>query len=217
MLPWLQYNNKYNMRLAYSALIACVVSFLLFALMQFLTSVNVAKRYDIPPGATMQFIRLQHQSKTQLKQRQLPKKPEPAKQTPTRPLASQPKVSLRSIDKPHLSMPNVPEMAFSTRPYLGTLSSLTRDSELLPLVRVEPNYPRKAARRGTEGWVEVEFTVLEDGSVSAAKVVKAEPQRTFNREALRAIAKWKFSPKIVEGKPVRQTASQVIQFKLSKP
>ncbi len=217
MLLWPQHHSKYDMRNVYSVLTACGVSFLLFSLMQFLVSGGGAKLLEVPPGSTMQFIRLQHQSETQLKQRQLPKKPEPAKEAPATPSVIQKKITQRPIAKPQLSMPDVPLLAFNGRPSLGGFNSMSMDNELLPLVRVEPNYPRKAARSGTEGWVEVQFTVLEDGTVSAAKVVKAEPRRVFNREALRAIARWKFNPRIVDGKPVKQTATQVIQFKLAKP
>ena len=217
MLHWQQHLSKHQMRRFYSVLAACGVSFLLFSLMQFLVSGGGVGLLEIPSGSTMQFIRLQNQSATQLKQRQLPKKPEPPKKTPAKPVSVQEKVSQQPVAKPQLSMPGVPTMAFNTRPFLGGFNSMSMDNDLLPLVRVEPNYPRKAARSGTEGWVEVEFIVLEDGSVSAAKVIKAEPRRVFNRDALRAIAKWKFNPKIVDGKPVRQTATQVIQFKLAKP
>ena len=217
MLPWPLHHSKFDMRYAYSALTACGVSFLLFSLMQFLVSGGGEKLLEIPAGSTLQFIRLQNQSETQLKQRQLPKKPEPTKVAPTTPLSFQETITQRPIEKPQLSMPDMPVMALSGRPYLGGFSSMSTESELFPLVRVEPNYPRKAAREGTEGWVEVRFTVLEDGSVSAAEIVKSEPRRIFNREALRAIARWKFNPKIVDGKPVRQIATQVIEFKLSSP
>lgn len=217
MSPWPRYHSKFDMRYAYSAITACGVSFLLFSLMQFLVSGGGTKLLEMPAGSTLQFIRLQNQTETQLKQRQLPKKPDPVKETPMSPLTIREKVSPTPIDKPQLSMPDIPALALNRRPYLGGFNSMNTESELLPLVRVEPNYPRKAARSGTEGWVEVKFTVLEDGSVSAAEIVKAEPRRVFNREALRAIARWKFQPKIIDGKPVRQVATQVIQFKLSKP
>jgi len=205
------------MRNLYSVLAACGVSFLLFSLMQFLVSGGGIALLKVPSGSTMQFIRLQNQSATQLKQRQLPKKPEPPKKTPAKPVSVQKNIGKQPVAKPQLSMPGVPIVAFNNRPFLGGFDSMSMDNDLLPLVRVEPNYPRKAARSGTEGWVEVEFIVLEDGSVSAAKVIKAEPRRVFYRDALRAIAKWRFNPKIVDGKPVRQAATQVIQFKLTTP
>ena len=218
MLHWQQLHSKHEIRNASALLIACGVSFLLFSLMQYLVSGGGGRVLEIPAGSTIQFIRLQHQSETQLKQRQLPKKPSPPKKTPSSPVTITQEVSAQKIVKPNLAMPDVPDLALNNRPFLGEFdsTSLSDNNSLMPLVRVEPDYPRKAAMSGTEGWVEVKFTVLEDGTVTAAKVTKAEPRRIFNRAALRAIQKWKFSPKMVDGKPVKQSATQVIEFKLAK-
>ena len=40
----------------------------------------------------------------------------------------------------------------------------------------------------------MEFTVGTDGSVTAARVVRADPPRVFDREALNAVKRWKFQP-----------------------
>lgn len=73
------------------------------------------------------------------------------------------------------------------------------DGERLPLVRVQPQYPRQALERGVEGSVVVEFTVREDGTVSDAAVIEAEPKGMFERAALAAIAKFKYKPTVVDG------------------
>lgn len=57
-----------------------------------------------------------------------------------------------------------------------------------------PNYPPEALRSGTSGEVQVEFTVSADGSVSAARVVRANPARVFDREAVAAVRRWRFEP-----------------------
>jgi protein TonB len=57
-----------------------------------------------------------------------------------------------------------------------------------------PRYPPDALRAGTSGEVQVEFTVAVDGSVSAARVVRADPPRVFDREALNAVRRWRFEP-----------------------
>ncbi|MGO4781732.1 energy transducer TonB, partial [Lysobacter sp. 2RAB21] len=46
-----------------------------------------------------------------------------------------------------------------------------------------PRYPPEALRAGTSGEVQVEFTVGTDGSVTAARVVRSNPARVFDREA----------------------------------
>lgn len=57
-----------------------------------------------------------------------------------------------------------------------------------------PRYPADALRSGTSGEVLVEITVGVDGSVTNARVVRAQPIRVFDREALNAVRRWKFEP-----------------------
>ena len=67
-------------------------------------------------------------------------------------------------------------------------------NELRPISTPSPSYPRDAYRDGTSGEVQVEFTVGTDGSVTSARVVRADPPRVFDREALSAVKRWKFQP-----------------------
>jgi protein TonB len=76
------------------------------------------------------------------------------------------------------------------------------DQSEIPIVRVEPVYPQRALERGIEGWVEVEFTVTEVGSISEPTILRSHPSGIFNRAALRAIERWKYEPKVVDGQPV---------------
>ena len=81
-------------------------------------------------------------------------------------------------------------------------------NELRPISTPSPSYPREAYREGTSGEVQVEFTVGTDGSVTSARVVRADPPRVFDREALSAVKRWKFQP---VGSPV--TSRRTIGFK----
>ena len=65
---------------------------------------------------------------------------------------------------------------------------------LRPLSTPAPRYPADALRAGQSGEVQVEFTVAPDGSVSDARVVRAEPARVFDREAVAAVRRWRFEP-----------------------
>ena len=96
------------------------------------------------------------------------------------------------------------------------LATPKENSEVVALLKVEPKYPRKAAIEGIEGWVKLKFTILEDGSVTNIKVAASNPRRIFDKSAKRAIKRWKFKPRIVNGKAVKQTAIQTITFKLHK-
>ena len=89
-------------------------------------------------------------------------------------------------------------------------------SEAIPIFKIEPKYPRKAARRRIEGWVKLEFIITESGTVSDPVVVDSKPRRTFDRSAIQSIRKWRFKPKLVDGRPVQRKASQVIEFRLAR-
>lgn len=57
-----------------------------------------------------------------------------------------------------------------------------------------PRYPPEALRAGTTGEVLVELTIGTDGSVTNARVIRATPPRTFDRETLNAVRRWRFEP-----------------------
>ena len=64
----------------------------------------------------------------------------------------------------------------------------------IPVKQDPPSYPADAARRGLEGFVEVEFVIGADGKVGSVDVLKAQPPRVFEREAVRAVKGWTFQP-----------------------
>ena len=66
-------------------------------------------------------------------------------------------------------------------------------AELKPVKRVNPVYPPEAARAGTTGFVEVEYTVDAAGKVSSVSVVNAKPARTFESAAVKAVKQWEFA------------------------
>ena len=67
-------------------------------------------------------------------------------------------------------------------------------SDLRAISTPPPKYPPEALRAGQSGEVLVEFTVSTDGSVSAARVVRGNPPRVFDREAVAAVKRWRFQP-----------------------
>lgn len=89
------------------------------------------------------------------------------------------------------------------------------EEEVVALMKTVPEYPRKAARNGEEGWVKIEFTITAQGEVIDPKVVASQPRRIFDRAALKAIRKWRFKPKTVDGVAVPRRATQVVEFSLA--
>ncbi|HVI59508.1 MAG TPA: energy transducer TonB [Luteimonas sp.] len=68
------------------------------------------------------------------------------------------------------------------------------EGDLRPVSTPAPRYPAEALRAGQSGEVQVEFTVSSDGSVSNARVVRSNPPRVFDREAVAAVKRWRFEP-----------------------
>jgi protein TonB len=89
------------------------------------------------------------------------------------------------------------------------------DRDVIPLVRIEPDYPNRAANRGIEGWVLVQFTITPVGTVKDATVVEAAPKGYFEDAALKAIARWRYNPKVEGGVAVERRGIQmVLRFQL---
>lgn len=64
---------------------------------------------------------------------------------------------------------------------------------LTPLMRGEPQFPQNLLRSLRKGQVQVQFTVLPDGSVDAPIVLASSSPR-LNASALAAVTQWRFAP-----------------------
>ncbi len=84
-----------------------------------------------------------------------------------------------------------------------------------PLVRIPPQYPSRPLRNNIEGWVLVEFTITKTGTVEDVVVVDGEPNGVFDRSTIRAIQRWKYQPKVVDGKPIPQyNMQELVTYKI---
>lgn len=197
-----------------SIIIGAAVTFGLFWFMASLVG-GGAQRADTSADTPVIEITMDRQdSKAQVKPRDPPKPPPPPQEPPQ--LDDTPPDSSSDVDMSmSFSMGSVAAGGPSTGFKLGNM--MTRDGDATPIVRIEPQYPIAAARDGKEGWVQLSFTINEIGGVDDVKVIKAEPRRIFDREAIRALRKWKYKPKIVDGKAVKQPGMTVqLDFKLNK-
>ena len=76
------------------------------------------------------------------------------------------------------------------------------DGEYLPIVKVAPVYPRRALKRGIEGYVIVEYTVTVTGKVENPVVVTSEPEGVFDKAAIKSASRYKYKPRVIDGRPV---------------
>lgn len=75
------------------------------------------------------------------------------------------------------------------------------EGDYLPIVRVAPVYPARALSRGLEGHVDLAFTVTQTGTVTDPVVIFSTSS-LFERAATRAVLKFKYKPRVVDGVPV---------------
>lgn len=85
---------------------------------------------------------------------------------------------------------------------------------LVPIFRPSAEYPRSAMRVGVNGFVEFRVTVNPDGTVRDLRVIQAEPPGVFEAAASKALLRWKFKPKLVDGKAVEASGVQRITFQM---
>lgn len=77
---------------------------------------------------------------------------------------------------------------------------------------VAPQYPSDALKKGIEGWVELAFTVMPNGTVDDVEVRNASPANVFDDAATRAVRQWRFEPVVRDGKTVPQRAMVRLRF-----
>ena len=197
-----------------------IISLALFWLMQAMISNNQQGFKKTENLQMTEFVRLKRETKLQMKDRKVPDEPPPEKRPPP------PKMQMQQVHvtKNNVTQMNMPKLDIPLQTNSFSGSAITGvqigiggiSTNVIPLVRIQPRYPMRAANRRIEGWVKVEFTITKEGTVKDAVVVAAQPAKVFNRAALRAIKRWKFKAKIIGGEAFEQRAVQVLQFKLSK-
>ena len=197
-----------NKRYLVTFVLAGVITFGLFYLMQFLIWMKEGGLDESNRGRVIEFVRLRKESDLELKKRKLPDKKPPEEEPPP------PDLDLSDTPKPGqdtlaIATPSMDfDLGLAGGPHLGGPPS---DADIIPLVRVLPQYPPRATSRGIEGYVIVEFTITAAGTVKDPVVLEAFPSSIFNRAMLRAIVKWKYKPKIVDGVAVERTGVRVRQ------
>ncbi len=207
----------YYVKQAGTLIAAVFVGLSLFALMQFMIRADGTMKQSDSERAYLNFVRVDKTEEVRTKDRQPPREPPPPEKPPETPdLAS----STQNLN-PDLGM-NMPSIGVPVNagdgPFLGEIQKgggmAGFDTDVMPVVRVPPTYPRNAKQAGIEGWVTMAVTIRPDGTVSDVSVLEAEPPRLFNQAAIDAMERWKFRPKVVDGAPVAQRARQTIEFKL---
>lgn len=177
---------------------ALVVVFSLFWVMQYLVTSADRTLDEDDAGHLLEFVRIK-QDEAITPRKLKPKKPPPPEEPPPEP----PPPALDNIT-PEAQAVAVTAVSINTRIDLSAsgFGLSPSDGDYLPIVKVQPMYPRRALTRGIEGYVIVMFTVTRQGTTRDHVIVESKPRGIFDRAALRAATKFKYKPRIVDGQPI---------------
>jgi len=192
--------------------VAAVATFAVFWMMQSLISTGGSVLNEQDFGRIQSFVMDKPDDEVRTKERK-PQKPPTPPAEPPKPDMPRPDMAQANTDGCDIG-------GFDLGADLNIdagLSGGSGDGEFLPIVKVAPNYPRRAAQKGIEGYVVVEFTVTTLGTVTEPHVIEADPPGIFDREAMAAVSKFKYKPKIENGKAVEVNGVRnIIRFELDK-
>jgi len=205
-----------TIRFGLSGIAGVFVTLALFYLMQALIQGADSALSDEDIGNLVDFVRVRQDQDVETKKRK-PKKPPP----PDEPPPDVPPQNFNvAVDKAGFSMANVNT---NVNINIGGGGFGISDGDYLPIVKVQPQYPRRALSRGITGWVIVEFTVTELGAVRDAIIVENcgwiqnarkegqcidKPNTVFDSAAVKAALKFKYKPKVIDGNPVATAGVQ---------
>jgi protein TonB len=201
-----------SQRFPFAVALACLVTFGLFWAMQALIGVSGELR-EGRPAPKIDFVRLRRDTAPEEKKREPPKREKPD-QPPPPPDISMSKANLDPGAGLGAMVPVIdPSEALSG----GIGAGGGTDRDVVPLVRIEADYPMRARQRGIEGWVVIQFTISAAGTVKDPVVVSSYPGPIFNRSALQAVRKWKYNPKIQDGVAVERPGQKVtLEFTMER-
>ena len=183
-------------RYAFSIVIGVVVTMSLLFLMQVLIATGKQALTKPRDRAKLEFVRVKRNESLNTEDFTPEKPPKPPETPPETPPQDMDNVN---PDAPQIS---VAPPTVSTETSIGGPGGMNvAEGDYLPIVRVAPVYPARALSRGLEGYVDLEFTVTTTGTVRDPLVIFSTSS-LFERAAIRAVLKFKYKPRVVDGVPV---------------
>ena len=181
-------------RLAVAAIVSVFTTFSILWLMQVLIATGkgaITSKYE---GRFVDFVRIKKDEDLDLKNAKPKKPPEPEEPPPDTP---------QQLDDIDTSAETVNIGAVDTNVGVGAgIGGFNAgEGEYLPIVKVAPIYPNRALSRGIEGWCIVEYTVTRSGTTANGKVVECTSS-LFANASLKASAKFKYKPRVINGTPI---------------
>jgi periplasmic protein TonB len=177
-----------------AVVIGAAITFGLLFIMQFLIAVSGSAITDAANHRIVDFVRVERETITENRRDRPEKPPEPERppEMPNPDRSSNFDTALAvSVSGPNLGA----DLNF------GGLGFGVNDGEYLPIVRVAPVYPARAAQMGLEGYVIVEFVVTTAGTTRDVEVVESS-NRMFERPAVDAAYRFRYRPRVIDGQAI---------------
>ncbi|MDH3373801.1 MAG: energy transducer TonB [Gammaproteobacteria bacterium] len=183
-------------RYAFSVVIGVVVTLSLLFVMQLLIASGKSALTKPRDRTKLEFVRVKRNENLNVEDFTPEKPPKPPETPP-----ETPPQDMDSMD-PDAPTINVPPPTMTAETNIGGPGGMNiAEGDYLPIVRVAPVYPARALSRGLEGYVDLSFTVTTAGTVRDPVVIFSTSS-LFERAALRAVLKFKYKPRVVDGVPV---------------
>ncbi|MEM7671764.1 MAG: energy transducer TonB [Verrucomicrobiota bacterium] len=201
--------------------IGLLISLSLFGFMRNLVNSGDALTDGGSDLQSINFVRLKIEDEVQVKERKRPEEPPPPKKPPP------PKrMEMQEIEQPDMPAPDITIPNLDLPQVSGAGASLggiglqesgdgDRNSGSMLRSRIDPVYPRKAAVEGLEGSVRMRVTIGTDGRPINVEVL-GFTDRIFVSSAQRAVYRWRWEPRYVDGAAVETVEVIELPFVLRK-
>ena len=183
-------------RYAFSIVVGIVVTLSLLFLMQVLIATGKQALTKPRDRAKLEFVRVKRNEALNTEDFTPEKPPKPPETPP-----ETPPQDMDNIDPTAPTISVAPPTVSAETSIGGPGGMNIAEGDYLPIVRVAPVYPARALSRGLEGYVDMAFTVTTTGTVKDPVVVFSTSS-LFERAAVRAVLKFKYKPRVVDGVPV---------------
>ena len=183
-------------RYVISIVIGSIVTITLLFVMQLLIVTGKQALTDPRERHKLEFVRVKRNENLNVEDI-VPEKPPKPPETP-------PETPPQDMDNINPDAPTInvaPPTVTASTDIGGPGGMNIAEGDYLPIVRVAPVYPARALSRGLEGFVDLSFTVTSTGTVKDPIVLQSTSS-LFERAAVRAVLKFKYKPRVVDGVPV---------------
>lgn len=207
-------------RWSISLVFGTLTTLIIFWFMNYMINSNDNKAVQNSIYKTIDFIALKRDLREPEVKKELPPEPMEQKDPPKIPDMVQESKSSNDLEAPtplNLDMPSLSGnigVGGGAPKVLGKMPTPKINSALTPMVQIKPVYPSREKRMGIEGYVKVKLDVDATGHVRAIHILESKPKGAFDKSAKKALKRWRFRPKTVDGKPVAQSGELTLDFKL---